>query len=227
MSTIGEPGAPGRLPKQVYWRRRAVVLLGLIAVIVIVVLIIVRPGAGAQGEVPVGAGSSATPTSAAGSTPAPGSLEGDAAAGDAAGDASATEPGGPCAADDISVVPVTDATNYAAGANPMISFSITNTGTVACTINAGTAQQVYTITSGPETYWLSTDCQTEPTDTEALLEPGVAVTSTPFSWDRTRSATDTCASPDRPQVPAAGASYHLAVSVAGIPSTTTQQFILN
>ena len=205
-------------------------LFVLVAIVAIVVLIVVRPGpgAGAEGGTPAGAGATPGPSSSAGasdagSTPAAGSLEG----ADAAAAGSDAVAGDPCLPENVSVVPVTDATNYAAGANPQISFTITNTGPVSCTINAGTTQQVYTITSGTETYWNSTDCQTDPVDAEALLDPGVAVSSTPFTWDRTRSAPDTCGSTDRPAVPAGGASYHLTVSVAGIPSSTTQQFLLN
>lgn len=43
MSTLRNPVGPQ--PPSVYWRRRIMVLLGLIAVIVVVVLIVVRPGA--------------------------------------------------------------------------------------------------------------------------------------------------------------------------------------
>ncbi|GAA2247408.1 hypothetical protein N1031_17520 [Herbiconiux moechotypicola] len=224
MSTLRHPVGPQ--PKRVYWRRRLVVLFVLVAIVAIVVLIVVRPGSGDAATAPAAtpsgsaAASDTSGTSGTDATPAPGSVEG-------AADGSTTVEGGPCDPADVSVVPVTDATNYTAGAIPQISFTITNTGTVACTVNAGTSQQVYTITSGDEVYWTSTDCQTDPTDTEALLAPGVPVASTPFAWDRTRSSPDTCSATDPPQVPAAGASYHLAVSVAGIPSATTQQFILN
>lgn len=229
MSSIGQPGqAPGRLPKQVYWRRRAVVLFALVAVIVVVMLIVVRPGSGAQGESPVAAGAPTSTADPATTTDAAGSADPAAAPGSV--DAATTDPNAPapaCAAGNISVTPVTDASSYAAGVNPQISFTIENTGSEPCTINAGTSQQLYTITSGDETYWVSTDCQTGASDTQALLEPGVVVSSTPFAWDRTRSSAGTCDSTDRPQVPAAGASYHLTVQIAGIPAADTQQFILN
>ena len=96
----------------------------------------------------------------------------------------------------------------------------------SCTINAGTSKQVYTITSGTEAYWISTDCQTDAADTPAMLEPGVTVTSTPFAWNRVRSSPSTCAG-TQAAVPAGGASYHLTVSVDGIASASTAQFILN
>jgi len=232
MSTIRHPVGPQ--PKKVYWRRRLVVLFVLLAVIAVVVLIVVRPGSGAQGEpAPVvsPSASAGAPASTASTAPATDAAADSAAAPDPAADAAtaapAVEPGGPCDPSTIQVEPVTDAVTYASGVNPQISFTITNTGSVACTVNAGTSQQKYTITSGAETYWVSTDCQTGASDTPALLEPNVPVSSTPFAWDRTRSSASTCGAADRPQVPAGGASYHLDVEVAGVPSTTTTQFILD
>ena len=228
------------------------VLIVLAAIVAVIVLIVVRPGSGADAQ-----GGAVTPTGVAGTPGSTGAATGtgadagagadagtgpadagagggadaaadpDAAPGSVGGAAASTGDVVACAGGNISIVAVTDATNYPAGVNPQISFTITNTGSDPCTINAGTSQQLYTITSGDETYWVSTDCQTEASDTQALLEPGVAVASTPFAWDRTRSSTGTCDSADRPQVPAGGASYHLNVSVSGIPAADTQQFILN
>jgi hypothetical protein len=224
MSTLRHPVGPQ--PKKVYWRRRLLVLLILAAIIAVVVLIVVRPGSGAAetGGAPAPTASSA-PTSADQAPDAaatPGSVDTGADAGAvASGDVVA------CAGGNIQVTPVTDADTYDSAAKPQLSFTITNTGAEPCSINAGTSQQIYTITSGSETYWVSTDCQTDPSDTQAVLQPGVAVSSTPFTWDRTRSSADTCSAPDRPLVPGAGASYHLDVSVAGIPSSDSKQFILN
>jgi hypothetical protein len=227
MSTLRHPVGPHS--KKIYWRRRVVVLAVLAALVAIVLLIVVRPGgaeAGPAGTTPTpspsaatgaGANASEAGTGEAAAEPAPGAV-------DAAGDASGAVPA--CAAGNIALTAVTDADTYAPGVNPQLSFTIQNTGSEACTLNAGTSQQLYSITSGAETYWISTDCQTDAADTQALLEPGVPVSSTPFGWDRTRSSAETCAAIDRPQVPAAGASYHLDVMVAGIPAADSKQFIL-
>jgi len=48
MQSLRQPVGP--LPPQVYWRRRLVVGIGLLAVILIVVLILVRPGAEQAGD---------------------------------------------------------------------------------------------------------------------------------------------------------------------------------
>ncbi|GAA4141358.1 hypothetical protein [Leifsonia shinshuensis] len=212
MSTFKHPVGPQ--PSGVYWRRRLIVLIGLIAVVVVIVLIVVRPGAssGEPAKAPVTTNTPAPTAARAASTSIPTS--------------SASASGQPCKPADVKVEAVTDADNYAAGQLPQLSVALTNTGSNACVIDAGTAQQVFTITSGSEVYWKSTDCQSSKVDAQVLLQPGKTISSqTPITWDRTRSDPSTCQA-QRAQVPAGGASYHLQVSVAGITSATTKQFAL-
>lgn len=210
MSTIKNPVGPQ--PSKVYWRRRLVVLLGLLAVIVVVVLIIVRPGGNAEAQKPESTVSSGQ-TPDAGSSTAPTTP----ASADAA-----------CAPEVVTVEAVTDAGDYAADQQPALSLVVTNTGATACTLNVGTAAQVFTVKSGEDVYWTSTDCQTESSDVPFQLQPGEPVeSSAPIVWDRTRSAPDTCDSAERDSAPAGGASYHLSVSVDGVESASSKQFILN
>jgi hypothetical protein len=210
--------APARQSPKVYRRRRLMVLLGLVAVIVAIVLIIVRPGS-SQGDEP-DAGGATNPSQTAGPTDGAGTpqtvipTEPTAADGDA------------CAAKNIVVEAVTDKTVYEAPEQPQLSVTITNTGKNMCVLNAGTKAQVFTITSGEELYWLSTDCQVDPIDAEVSLAPGVPISSSvPIVWDRTRSSVETCGGP-REAVPAGGASYHLSVVVDGFESQATKQFQL-
>jgi len=198
MSTIRTPVGPQ--PPAVYWKRRAIVLIGLLAVIVIILLIVFRP----QGGDPKPTNTSTTPPPAATTT------DGKVAA---------------CTPEQVSLEAVTDKGGYNAGEDVMISMTITNIGAAACTIDAGTGAQDYIIASGDETYWSSRDCQAEPTEAEVTLEPGVAKSTTPFAWDRTRSSTTTCTG-DRPAVSAGGASYHLTVKLGDIESAETKQFLL-
>jgi hypothetical protein len=197
MSTIRNPVGPQ--PPAVYWKRRAIVLLGLVAVIVIILLIVFRP----TGETPT-----PTPTK----SPNPSS-----SATTAADDAEA------CSPEVVQLTAVTDKGGYNAGEEPLVSMTITNIGARACTINAGTDVQEYIITSGSEQYWSSRDCQADPAATEVVLEPGVPKSTTPFPWDRTRSSVDTCAG-DRPAVPSGGVSYHLTVKLGDLESAETRQF---
>jgi len=205
MSTTKHPVGPQA--STVYRRRRLVVGLGMLAVIVIIVLIVVRPGSGDK------------PASSA--APAPSSSV-----------AAPVEPAAPvstaCDPANVKVEAVTDKGSYATDENPELSLSVTNTGTTPCTLNAGTSTQVFTITSGADVYWKSTDCQSDPQDAEVTLEPGVAVsTKTPLEWDRTRSSPETCEITEREAVPGDGASYYLTVSIGGVKSADPAQFLLD
>jgi hypothetical protein len=188
----------GPQPRNVYWRRRLLVLLGMVAVIVVVILIIVRPGGGTPSAIKT----NTTHTPAAAVTP--------------------------CKTGDVMVAGVTDALSYAAGVDPQLSLTITNTSPTACSFKDGSDQQVYVITSGTEKIWSSKDCQTGAVSATTTLQPGVAVKSTPFAWNRTRSNAAACSATSAPQVIAGGASYHLTVTVNGVTSAKADspQFVL-
>lgn len=202
MSSFRNPVGPQ--PSGVYWRRRLILGLGVLAVIVIVILIVVNP----RGS---------TPVNAPGTTTAPVSTS------PAAVDPNA--PAADCAKTDLTVTAKTNGTEYKADKNPMLSLTVKNSGDAACTLSAGSDVQVYTITSGEETIWKSTDCQKGAVAATQMVEPGDEVSTTPFSWDRTRSSKSTCDT-DRPKVTAGGASYHLTVSVDGAKSDKSAQFLL-
>lgn len=214
--------AQGRLPASVYRRRRAMVLLGLVAVIVAIVLVIVRPGTSQGEEVAKTTPASAAPTQAPTTSPTP------VATPEPEPEPSVAAPvdGAACVEAQVTVEAVTDATVYAADEQPNLSVTITNTGTNSCVIDVGTAAQVFTVKSGNEVYWSSTDCQVDPVPAEVTLEPAQVVSSSePLVWDRTRSSADSCDG-ERSAVPGGGASYHLEVSVDGFESESTKQFLL-
>lgn len=200
MSSVRNPVGPQ--PAAVYWRRRLVVLLGLLAVVVIIVLIVVRPGTENTGR------QTPNPTTAPSNTTAP------------------VETGETCSPATIQIQPVTDASSYAAGVQPMISMTITNVGSVACTFDVGTAAQAYYIVSGSDPIWNSRDCQQGGEPLERLLEPNTPLTTTPFAWERTRSSPSTCGTA-RPEVIAGGATYRLSVSLGDVDSAADVPFILN
>lgn len=216
------------------------VLLGVLVIIVVAVwLLIAQPWAGsADGTERDGA-----PKGAPTATDLPGV---DAKDADAAPDADETpadtpdaspsatpdgQPGAeaevpPCVASGVLVEAVTDKVSYEAEELPQLSIQLTNRGK-DCTLNVGTTQQKFTVMSGGDTWWRSTDCQTEPSDMVVLLEAGKTVKSAaPVVWDRTRSSPSSCADTNRPAAPGGGASYHVSVEIAGIPSQSTQQILL-
>jgi hypothetical protein len=216
MSTIRNPVGPQ--PPAVYWRRRLLLVLGVIAVIVVIALIVNRPsGKPAGDKTPDPGSSSGTPSD----TPSPGpSFTTPAGGTGGTGDAAA------CAPASVTVTAITNASSYAAGSQPQLSMNIMNSGSAPCTYDVGTGAQEYIITSGNDRIWDSRDCQTTPTSTPQVLQPGVPLSTTPFAWDRTRSSATTC-STTRPAVVAGGASYHLGVKLGTSESAATVQFVLN
>ncbi|MBN9181385.1 MAG: hypothetical protein J0J00_12735 [Microbacterium sp.] len=219
-----------------YRRRRLVLLVALIAVVALVWLLIAQPWR-AGGTEPVVAASRSTdpatsipaPSSSHTSTPTPTKKATPSATPTRTGTPSpgATTATKPCATSDIVVAAVADKTSYAAGQNPKLSIKLTNEGSAACTFNVGTTTQSFTVTSGSDTWWRSTDCQTEPSDMVVLLKAGQTVSSAqPVVWDRTRSSVSTCQSTNRPKAPGGGATYHLRVSIGGVASQGDTLFLL-
>ncbi len=203
MSTLRTP--VGRQPPSVYWRRRLLVLLGLIAVIVVIVLIVVRPGA--------------TPTANPSKSPSPSATSPSASPTPTFTSAAGGEA---CNPDQIAIAAITDSNSYAAGVQPALSMSITNIGSAPCTFDVGTSAQEYIITSGDDRIWSSKDCQTGAVANPVVLAPGVEQRTTPFAWDRTRSSTDTC-NTTRPAAVAGpdGPTYKLQVKLGALESTLT------
>jgi len=204
MSTFRNPVGPQS--SSVYWRRRLIVGLGLLAVIAIILLIVFGPKASSN----PGSSGPASTAGAASNTPA------------AADSSSAVA----CDPTKLTLEAITDAASYSAGQNPQLSFSIKSTMTEPCALAAGSDIQEFVISSGSDQIWNSKHCQTAGEARSITLQPGVPIQSGAIEWDRTRSAADTCES-DRPVVTAGGASYHLEVSVGDITSESTKQFVLN
>lgn len=199
--------------KSVYVRRRILVLLGLVAIAAAIVLIVLKPGStggaatNAKIDVPEGLAGSAQPADAG------------------QGDKKKSDEPAQCDADQLEVTAITDRESYAVGEKPELSLSVKNTGEKKCAADLGTAGMVFSVTSGSDQVWLSTDCQKSPDHRAVLLEPGKKLTTEPVVWDRTRSSRKTC-DIDREPVAAGGASYHLGAAVAGVESRDTVQFLL-
>lgn len=211
--------------RAVYRRRRLVVFGGLILLIAALAvgiwLVIAQPWADAAEP-----GATPTPSAPPAETPTPATTDGAGAT----ESPEPTESGGaaaPCRAADVTVEAVTDAETYPAGALPALSISLTNNGSSACTLDVGSATQVFTVTSGDDVWWRSTDCQENPSNMVVTLEAGQNVTSaTPVVWDRTRSDVSTCEQENRSYAPGGGASYHVGVSIGGFDAANTSQILL-
>lgn len=130
-----------------------------------------------------------------------------------------------CPAGELRVTPLTDRDSYAAGELPQLRLSIENVGAAACSAQLGTAGMSFTITSGSDEVWRSSDCQINPDARAVILEPGQPLETEALTWDRTRSGLETC-DIARDPVTADGATYHLQVAAAGVQGTGTAPFLL-
>ena len=219
----------GRRRTEAVYRRRRIVFFGGLTVLVLAVaagiwLAVAQPWADAGAE-PAPTPTTSTPPAT--DSPAPTSSESPAPEPEPEPTEDETPTATPCQPGDVTVEAVTDADTYPAGALPQLSISLTNTGASDCTIDVGSTTQVFTVSSGSDTWWRSTDCQEDPSSMVVTLTAGQTVTSaTPVQWDRTRSDVATCDQENRARAPGGGASYHVAVSIGGFDAGQTRQILL-
>lgn len=191
----------GKPSPEVFRRRRIVVGVALLVVLALVVWAVIAvvgfftksPEAAAP-PAPAASSSSAPATTA--SAEASGSASGNAAASEPgsappssseAGSASAQAAGDSCSSDDIELTAATDKGTYASAEKPVLEMKIQNTGSEDCTVNVGTSQQEFSIVSGSDRIFSTTDCRTDASDSDMTLKAG-ATESAHFTWDRLRSA---------------------------------------
>lgn len=205
----------------VYRRRRIVVLLAAIAIIALLwwaIAAIAGSGSGSAQSQPTTTGSTApavSPDAPVTTTP---SVTSEAAPVEQTPTETPTQPPvAACDASTASVTAITDTTEYGEGVLPQLSLALTNVSDAPCIIDVGTATQVYTITSGSDTVWVSTHCQQEPTNEVVQLEPGQHLEAPAIEWVRERSAPETCEQ-ERPAAVGGGSTYNLTVAIGGIES---------
>jgi hypothetical protein len=167
MNAVLHPVGPN--PPRVYWLRRFVVLVALAAVLAVVVAVIVWALALR------GSGADAATDGAA----VPGA--------DGSSSGSVANPVD-CAPADLELTLATDATQYPAGANPVLQGFVTNTSAAPCTVDAGDAAREVVITSGSDRIWSTKDCASADTASRQLLLAAGARDAFEIPWSRVRSA---------------------------------------
>ena len=110
--------------------------------------------------------------------------------------------------------------SFAMSENPYLWLSITNIGTTACTFNAGPDVQFFTIKSGPDMIWQSSDCDRAGLPSQTVtLQPNTPVTSSPSEWLRVRSSSKGCGAG---QLIVDAGAYNLTATVNGVLSQPNQ-----
>ena len=172
----------GPLPSSVYWRRRAVLLLGLL-----VLLFLLSRCTGGDDADPAA-------ESLAASTPVPSSAPSSPAAAPTSAPSttpSATPSPTPsavaeCTDEDLTVTTGTDEASYEVGASPQLTLRIENSSGAPCRRGIGAGSVELQVRSGRDRIWSSDDCGGEGRPGVTTLAPGNPKAAT-VSWNGRRS----------------------------------------
>jgi hypothetical protein len=186
----------GPLPSAVYWRRRLLVIVGLVGVLGgggwLGVAVVTGGGnqqsdtvvAGATGEAPVPtpALELVVPSLAAVQVPTPAPTTAPTVEAEASAPPPGPVSGDPCSDDMIAVGVRPDPASAPAGSKPTFTVEVTNTSAVACVrpLDKG-LQEVILIDGGGNRVWGSNDCFPEASADTRTLQPGEVV-AFPVLW---------------------------------------------
>ncbi|MFT4085886.1 MAG: hypothetical protein QM658_01830 [Gordonia sp. (in: high G+C Gram-positive bacteria)] len=196
----------GPLPSEVYWRRRLLAVVGVVAAVAVVIGLIIWVSGGNSDADPKNAAATSSTKSTSSEAPAPSSSEppasgtpqpqapGSTAASETPAPASNSETPAPagepaCSDQSISVVLYTDKPTYTKGDQPVFTIVTTNGGLAACSRDVGKAAQnvVVRTLDGTRTLWSAQDCAPDKTVNNVVLQPGQQVTDT-ITWSGTTSS---------------------------------------
>jgi hypothetical protein len=177
MSSVLYPVGPQ--PPRVYWFRRLVVLG--VPLILILIIAISCSGGGGKPSHSAGNGGGSNPTS----TPT---------------DTAASDPNEACVPGDLSAVLDTDAEGsiYPVGAKPVFTATITNVSLSTCRFTSTTANEIWTVWTGPRKFWTTAGCPQSDTSSTKKLAPQASVQLS-ITWDGTAQEPN-CKSGDPAQV---------------------------
>ncbi|GAB2933824.1 hypothetical protein GCM10027047_32870 [Rhodococcus aerolatus] len=226
----------GPLPPEVYWRRRAVAVAGLVVVVVLLLWLGSAVAGGSPApETPAAAPAPATTTAAPASStpPTPAPTTGTSTTVPAPGSATTTTPAattpaptttapptsqaplGPCPDADVVLTAAAAAPTYKVGEEPVFRLLVSTRGTVPCTRALdGALQQVLVYSAdGTQRLWSSNDCYPGTGTETKTLVPGQQ-TSYSIRWSGTTSAPGCTA----PRTPVPAGAYTVVVGLGGLTS---------
>jgi hypothetical protein len=184
----------GPLPAAVYWRRRAVVLAG---VLIVVLLTVYACGtgpdpnpAGSNGKRSASPSAVIYPSEDASSEAPPGDGGDPSVPADGVGSGSDSGSGSalgtdapPCADADITIEPKPAHTEIPEASRLRINLEITNTSDRACKRDIGADHQEVKVLKGNTRIWSSDDCQPRTGSQVEVLSPGETIQRFWVTWD--------------------------------------------
>jgi hypothetical protein len=162
------PQSPG-----VYWFRRIIVLVVVVALLVGVRWLLTgRSGDGSSSAAGPTTSPTASPTTSPSTTPKPTTSPTTKPSSSPTTKPSTSAGVAACKDSAITVTASTDAASYTVGSTPRLRMRIQNTSDTACKRDVGAAMNELLITSGSARVWSSDDCNTAGTQQVATLQPG-------------------------------------------------------
>ena len=208
----------GNLPASVYWRRRVLVVIPLVALVVLTFYVALSPGGKNDSTSPVASTSSLSSPPATSSSPAasPTTSTSPTPTTSAPPSSAPATAVAACVATSLQVAAVTSAKSYKVGTEPVLSLQVTNTGMKPCTQDLADGQIVLTVYNGDARVWGSHDCKIEPGTDVSTLSPNRPVKLS-ITWTGTSSVPGCKAQ----RVRVAAGTYTLKASLASITGTPT------
>lgn len=231
----------GSLPPNVYWRRRFVMLGGVVALIILLAVTVSvmlsdgsSPSSAADTRPPVGSHAAAPPaTTSHSARPARPSRSAHAARNSSsaphghppASGATSSGPVGstssaapqPCNPAHLDLSAATDKARYGIHDNPTLSLLVTNPGPQACVQDLADPQIVLSVYNGEARVWGSHDCKIDPGTDERTLMPRNTVRVI-IQWTGLSSSPNCAGTRQR----VGAGSYTLYATLAGHQAKSTQ-----
>lgn len=199
----------GPLPPGTYWRRRVIVLGGVLLAMVLLVTQCAKGNGKASSSKAKSSGgpsaqsgkstakaptksasSSGSPTKPASSPPpsskpAPSQVTSSSPAPSTPSSPAATAPV-PCQSPALQISIKANGATFAAGVSPVFTMTIKNAGTTPCLRDVSSAATELQVTSGPDRIWSSDDCAQPSTAKISTLKPN-EIKTVAVTWNRKRS----------------------------------------
>jgi cytoskeletal protein RodZ len=164
----------GTRPPAVYWRRRLVLFLALLALVGLTALVL-RPGSDKKQAAADTSPSHSAPQSTSHAAPSSTRPTSKHASTSAKPSATKSQVTPACAASALRVAAVVDKPSYRVGEQPMVLLQVTNVGSAACVQNLADSQVELRVYNGESRVWGSHDCTIQPGVSDHTLAVNQAV----------------------------------------------------
>jgi len=189
----------GEQPPEVYWRRRIVILTGIVLLGVVIWFLATSPRGGPAPSDDNTVDATVSPEVTTSISPG-----------------TTVDVARPCDANDVTITLTPNPGTFPAGSLPVFDVAISMNGLSPCKLTASPETSELLITSGSDRIYSSTDCPNDATinTREFILQPDSPDEMFQVTWNRQRSAPGCTTVTAEPQP----GTYHAVLTIQDIPS---------